>query len=77
MVTNRLVTQARGYGLPVYVWSVNDDEKTLQCMEMGVVGLISDWTDTAATVEAYEAAHSGVEYAERDEVPAQDTARLQ
>lgn len=77
MVTNRLVTQARGYGLPVYVWSVNDDEKTLQCMEMGVVGLISDWTDTAATVEAYEAAHSGVEYAGRDEVPAQDTARLQ
>ena len=77
MVTNRLVTQAREHGLPTYVWSVNDNEKMLQYMEMGAVGIISDWTDTRAVVDAFNAAHSGVEYAGRDEAPAQDTARLQ
>lgn len=77
MVTNRLVTQAREHGLPTYVWSVNDNEKMLQYMEMGAVGIISDWTDTRAVVDAFNAAHSGVEYAGQDEAPAQDTARLQ
>ena len=48
LVTNRLVTQARERGLPVYVWSVYDEERMQQYLEMGVSGLISDYPNTAA-----------------------------
>lgn len=63
LVTNRLVTQAREQNLPVYVWSVYDDEKMRQYLEMGVSGLISDYPDTAAQVAAaYRESHPDVKY---------------
>ena len=63
MVSNHLFSQARGYGLPVYIWSVLDDEKMLQYLEMGAGGLISDYPETARSVlEGYEAAHPGEAY---------------
>ena len=48
LVTNRLVPQAGERGLPVYVWSVYDEERMQQYLEMGVSGLISDYPDAAA-----------------------------
>lgn len=44
-VSNRLVTQARERGLPVYVWTVFDTVRMKQYLEMGVTGLIGDAPD--------------------------------
>lgn len=44
-VSNRLVTQARERGLPVYVWTVSDTDRMKQYLEMGVTGLIGDVPD--------------------------------
>lgn len=46
-ITNRLVMQAREHSLPVYVWTVYDEEKMRQYLEMGVTGIISDFPETA------------------------------
>ncbi|MDE7221600.1 MAG: glycerophosphoryl diester phosphodiesterase membrane domain-containing protein [Oscillospiraceae bacterium] len=63
LVTNRLVTQAREQELPVYVWSVYDDEKMLQYLEMGVSGIISDYPDSAARVVAgFRQSHPDLQY---------------
>ncbi len=63
MVSNHLFSQARGYGLPVYIWSVVDDEKMLQYLEMGAGGLISDYPETArAVLGRYESTHPDEEY---------------
>lgn len=44
-VSNRLVTQARERGLPVYVWTVLDTNRMKQYLEMSVTGLIGDVPD--------------------------------
>lgn len=63
LVSNRLVTQARELGLPVYVWTVYDTDKMKQYLQMGVTGLISDWPDLAAgVVEEYNASHGTDQY---------------
>lgn len=63
LVSNQLVTQAREWGLPVYVWTVYDTDKMEQYLQMGVTGLISDWPDLAsAVVERYNASHGTDQY---------------
>ncbi len=63
MVNTRLVNRARELDLPVYVWSVYDEEKMQQYLEMGVTGLITDYPGSAAAVRAaYRAGHPGAEY---------------
>ena len=63
LVSNQLVTQAREWGLPVYVWTVYDTDKMEQYLQMGVTGLISDWPDLAsAVVERYNASHGTGQY---------------
>ena len=62
-MSNQLVTQAREWGLPVYVWTVYDTDKMEQYLQMGVTGLISDWPDLAsAVVERYNASHGTDQY---------------
>ena len=56
MVSNRLARTARSQGLPLYVWSVYDSDKMLQYLQMGVVGLITDFPDIARdVVDGYRA----------------------
>ncbi len=63
LVSNQLVTQAREWGLPVYVWTVYDTDKMEQYLQMGVTGLISDWPDLALeVVERYNASHGTDQY---------------
>ena len=63
LVSNQLVTQAREWGLPVYVWTVYDTDKMEQYLQMGVTGLISDWPDLALeVVEHYNASHGTDQY---------------
>lgn len=63
LVSNQLVTQAREWGLPVYVWTVYDTDKMEQYLQMGVTGLITDWPDLAsAVVERYNASHGTDQY---------------
>ena len=63
LVSNQMVTQAREWGLPVYVWTVYDTDKMEQYLQMGVTGLISDWPDLAsAVVERYNASHGTDQY---------------
>ncbi len=63
LITSRLVAQAGEQGLPVYVWSVYDDERMRQYLEMGVSGLISDYPDEVRrVVDTYRAGHQGTVY---------------
>ena len=63
LITSRFVTQAREQDLPVYAWSVYDDERMRQYLEMGVSGLISDYPDEVVRrVDEYRKSHSGTEY---------------
>ena len=63
LASNRLATQARELNLPVYVWSVYDNERMLQYLEMGISGIISDYPEEAVSVrERYERANPGIEY---------------
>ena len=58
LVSNRLATQARELGLPVYVWTVYDTDKMEQYLQMGITGLITDWPDLAReVVDRYNAGH--------------------
>lgn len=58
LVNSRLILQAREQYLPVYVWSVYDNEKMRQYLEMGVGGIISDYPEELRTVlDTYLAAH--------------------
>ena len=58
LVSGRLVLQAREQSLPVYVWSVYDDERMRQYLEMGVSGIITDYPeDLRAVLDAYNALH--------------------
>lgn len=61
MVSNRMVTGARECGLLIYVWSVNDDERMRQYIEMGVTGIITDWPETAREVlDRYRSTHDDI-----------------
>ncbi len=58
LVSGRLVLQAREQSLPVYVWSVYDDERMRQYLEMGVSGIITDYPeDLRAVLDTYNALH--------------------
>ena len=63
-------TAARGgariasLALPVYVWSVYDQEKMLQYLEMGLGGIITGYPRLLEEVlGSYESRHAGMEYA--------------
>lgn len=57
MITNRLTRLARSQCLPLYVWSVYDSDRMLQYLQMGVMGLITDFPDIAReVVDSYLAA---------------------
>ena len=63
LVSNRLLTRTRELDLPVYVWSVYDEEKMLQYLEMGAGGVISDYPEDLIRVrDRYERDHPDVEY---------------
>ena len=56
MVSNRLARLAQEAELPLYVWSVYDEDKMLQYLQMGVTGLITDFPDIARrVVDSYHA----------------------
>ena len=58
LVSGRLILQAREQSLPVYVWSVYDDERMRQYLEMGVSGIITDYPeDLRAVLDTYNALH--------------------
>ena len=64
LVSNRLVTRAREVDLPGYVWSVYDQEKMLQYLEMGLGGIITGYPQLLEEVlGSYESRHAGMEYA--------------
>ena len=62
MISNRLARMARSQGLPLYVWSVYDSDKMLQYLQMGVVGLITDFPDIARGVVDDYRAHDNAPY---------------
>lgn len=47
MVEANLLAACRKAWLPVYVWTVNDPEKMQDYLQMGVVGLVTDYPDAA------------------------------
>ncbi|MCI8566305.1 MAG: hypothetical protein HFI39_08350 [Lachnospiraceae bacterium] len=64
LVSNQLVMQAREKELPVYVWTVYDMERMRQYLEMGVIGLITDFPEEAKeVVQAYRQQNEEVRYA--------------
>ena len=63
LVSNRLAAQANELNLPVYVWSVYDEEKMLQYLEMGISGIITDCQEEAlAVLEDYRSSHPDAVY---------------
>ena len=64
LVSNQLVMQAREKELPVYVWTVYDMERMRQYVEMGVIGLITDFPEEAKeVVQAYRQQNEEGRYA--------------
>lgn len=55
VVTPRFVRDARRKGVPVHVWTVNDDDDMDRLLEWGVDGLITDRPDRGARVLAERA----------------------
>ena len=65
LVSHCLAARARELELPVYVWSVYDQEKMLQYLEMGLGGIITDYPQLLEEVlGGYESRHAGMEYAD-------------
>ena len=42
---NRLITQARAYGISIIVWTVNDPDQMHRLLDAGVAGIITDRPD--------------------------------
>lgn len=54
-INTQLLEDARNYLLPVYVWTVDDTEKVIEYLKMGVSGIIGDATDQVVYgVEQFE-----------------------
>ncbi len=54
-VSNNFMEQARRQWLPVYIWTVDDREDMYTYLQMGAVGLITDYPDEAReAVEQYK-----------------------
>jgi glycerophosphoryl diester phosphodiesterase len=51
LVTARLVERARGAGLAVYTWTVNDVARMRALADLGVDGIISDFPERFASLE--------------------------
>jgi glycerophosphoryl diester phosphodiesterase len=45
LTTAALVKAAHGRNLRVQVWTLNDEERMRQLVQMGVDGIITDWPD--------------------------------
>ena len=57
-MSTSFIQKAISHMLPIYVWTVDDEKKMNQYLNMGVSGLITNYPDIARqTVDAYEDTH--------------------
>ena len=49
-ITVELVTEAHNLGLPVCTWTVNEVEDIENMIDMGIDGIITDYTDRAKKI---------------------------
>jgi len=52
VVTPRFIARARGLGLPIHVWTVDEASEMHRLLDLGVEGIITDRTDVLADVLA-------------------------
>ncbi len=53
VLTDVVVERAERFGLPIHAWTINEREQMDELLELGVVGLITDWPDRArAAIDA-------------------------
>lgn len=50
MVSPNLISVCQNAEIPVYVWTVNETENMKEYLEMGVIGLVTDYPDSAMDV---------------------------
>ncbi len=62
-LNTQLLENARNNNLPIYVWTVDDPERILDYLRMGVSGIIGDAADqVASTIDEYKQHDENVEY---------------
>jgi len=50
MISEQLIKICRESFLPLYVWTVNDTDKMDDYLRMGVLGLITDYPESAMNI---------------------------